>query len=98
MTNPDDQSHVRQLVPEAERNLMNILAGLRRGEALVLGEATPLPSRRLVDPPNPTPRSHDVDFYSEWAKGPQDINVADIVDRWRRQDRKQDKAAPSETV
>lgn len=98
MTNPDDQSHVRQLVPEAERNLMNILAGLRRGEALVLGEATPLPSRLLVDPPNPTPRSHDVDFFGQWAKGPQDISVADIVDRWRRQDREQDKSASSETV
>jgi uncharacterized protein len=98
MTNPDDQSHVRQLVPEAERNLMNILAGMRRGEALVLGEATPLPSRLLVDPPNPTPRSHDVDFFGQWTDGPEDIDVGDIVDRWRRQDREQDKTITLETL
>jgi DNA helicase HerA-like ATPase len=87
MTNPDDQDYVRKLVPEAERDLVNILAGLRRGEALVLGEAAALPGRLLFDPPDPTPRSDDVDFYRQWREGPEDLDVAQIVDRWRRQTR-----------
>lgn len=87
VTNPEDQSHVRQLVPEAERNLLSVLAGLRRGEALVLGEAAPLPSRVVVDAPNPVPRSHDVDFYEKWKNGPADVDVAAIVTRWREQKR-----------
>ncbi len=87
MTNPDDQNYIRKLVPEAERDLVNILAGLRRGEALALGDAAALPGRMLIDPPEPKPQSDDVDFFGQWTNGPEDINVADIVDRWRRQDR-----------
>jgi len=85
ITNPGDQDYVRRLVPEAEQDLVNILAGLRRGEALVLGEATPLPTRVQIDVPNPTPRSDDVDFYRHWIEGPEDLDVAAVVDRWRRQ-------------
>jgi DNA helicase HerA-like ATPase len=87
MTNPDDQDYVRKLVPEAERDLVNILAGLRRGEALILGEAVPLPSRVQIDMPSPTPRSDDVDFYKQWREGPEDIDVKTVVDNWRNQSR-----------
>lgn len=87
ITNPDDQDYVRRLVPEAERDLVNILAGLRRGEALVLGEATPLPTRVQIDKPDPTPKSEDVDFFTHWTRGPEDLDVAAIVDHWRRQTR-----------
>ena len=85
ITNPDDQEYVRKLVPEAERDLVNILAGMRRGEALVLGEAAPMPTRVQIDMPSPTPRSNDIDFYKHWVEGPEDLDIAAIVDRWRRQ-------------
>jgi len=45
ITNPDDQGYVRGLVPESEGDLVSVLAGWGRGEALVLGEAVPLPTR-----------------------------------------------------
>ncbi|HUW82339.1 MAG TPA: ATP-binding protein [Phycisphaerae bacterium] len=87
LTNPDDQSYVRSLVPEAERDLVDILAGLGRGEAMVLGEAVPLPTRLHFHRPKPAPSSDDVDFYEKWRSGPEDLNVDAIVDRWRRQER-----------
>ena len=87
ITNPGDQDYVRRLVPEAEQDLVNILAGLRRGEALVLGEATPLPTRMQFDVPNPTPKSNDVDFHKHWIEGPEDLDVAAVVNRWRKQTR-----------
>lgn len=87
ITNPDDQSYVRSLVPEGEGDLVSVLAGLGRGEALVLGEAVPLPTRMQFDRPNPTPNSDDVDFYDKWRNGPDDINVDAIVKRWRNQER-----------
>lgn len=86
ITNPDDQAYVRELVPEGERNLMDILTTLRRGEALVLGEATPLPTRFLVHRPSPEPNSSDADFRNSWTSGPEDLDVAAIVERWRRQE------------
>lgn len=87
LTNPTDQTYVRNLVPEAERNLVDVLAGLGRGEAMILGEAVPLPSRVQFHRPNPEPNSNDIDFYRRWIDGPDDIDVHQIVDRWRRQER-----------
>lgn len=87
ITNPDDQSYVRQLVPESEGDLVTILAGLARGEALVLGEAVPLPTRVQFDRPSPRPNSDDVDFYKKWKEGPDDLDVDAIVRRWRNQER-----------
>lgn len=87
ITNPDDQGYVRKLVPESEGDLVSVLAGLGRGEALVLGEATPLPTRFQVDRPDPQPNSDDVDFYKEWRTGPDDLDVDAIVERWRKQER-----------
>lgn len=87
ITNPNDQSYVKNLVPEAERGLVDILAGLGRGECLALGEAVPLPTRFQFNRPSPVPNSEDIDFYNKWKDGPDDINVEEIVDRWRRQQR-----------
>lgn len=87
ITNPDDQGYVRSLVPESEGDLVGVLAGLGRGEALVLGEAVPLPTRLQFDRPNPTPNSDDVDFYKNWKDGPTDLDVDTIVKRWRSQER-----------
>lgn len=87
VTNPDDQAYVRSLVPESEGDLVSVLAGLGRGEALVLGEAVPLPMRLQFDKPNPTPNSDDVDFYGKWRDGPDDLDVDAIVKRWRSQER-----------
>jgi len=90
LTNPDDQAYVRKLVPESERDLTDILASLGRGEALVMGQAAPLPTRLQFYKPSPVPNSSDVDFYQNWISGPEDLDVDDIVDRWRNQDRMKD--------
>jgi len=87
ITNPDDQGYVRSLVPESEGDLVSVLAGLGRGEALVLGEAVPLPTRVQFDRPSPAPNSDDVDFYAKWKEGPADLDVDEIVKRWRSQER-----------
>jgi DNA helicase HerA-like ATPase len=87
ITNPEDQAYVRALVPEAERDLVDILAGLRRGEALALGEAVPLPTRFRFHLPTPAPNSDDIDFFKYWSSGPEDLDIDEIVNRWRRQER-----------
>ena len=87
ITNPNDQAYVRNLVPEAERDLVDILAGLGRGEVMALGEAIPLPTRFRFYKPNPAPNSEDIDFYTKWKEGPDDLDVDEIVKRWRSQER-----------
>lgn len=87
LTNPDDQEYVRDLVPEAERDLIDILSSLGQGEAMIMGLAVPLPTRVQLFKPDPPPNSSSVDFFRHWCTGPSDLDVDDIVDRWRRQDR-----------
>lgn len=87
LTNPDDQSYVRSLVPEGEDKLTHTLSSLGRGEALILGEATPLPARFQVDRPSPAPNSQDADYFNQWKENVEDIDVAKIVHMWRNQQR-----------
>ena len=76
------------MVPEAEGDLTDMLASLGRGEALVLGEAAPMPTRIQVYWPDPEPRNTDVDYYTSWREGPDDLDVEGIVNLWRTQNHK----------
>ncbi len=87
MTNPDDQKYIRDLVPDAEGDLTNILSTLSRGEALALGESVPVATRFQMQVPDPTPNSDDVDFYAKWQLGVDDLDVEAIIEKWRRQER-----------
>ncbi|HUV13808.1 MAG TPA: ATP-binding protein [Acidobacteriota bacterium] len=83
LTNPDDQNYVRRLVPDSLGGLMDMLPSLRTGEALIVGDSVVMPTRVLVDCPNPKPASADVEFARHWAKGIKNIDVDRIVKRWR---------------
>jgi len=86
-TNPGDQDYIRRLMPQGEQGLAELLATLRRGEALALGDAVALPTRFRIYPPDPAPARSDVDVARAWRTGPEDLDVADIVRRWWRQAR-----------
>jgi uncharacterized protein len=87
LTNPNDQNYVKKLVPDSFGNMLEFLPSLRQGEALVIGDATALPLRVLIDFPAPPPNSADILFYDKWIGGDQKTVVSDVVDRWWRQDR-----------
>jgi DNA helicase HerA-like ATPase len=87
ISNPDDQAYIRDLVPDSEGDLIDILASLGRGEAVALGESSPVLTRFQMRAPDPAPNSEDIDFYTHWREGIDDLNVDHIVDRWRRQGR-----------
>lgn len=90
LSNPDDQDYVRDLVPEAERDFVDVLTSLGQGEAMAMGLALPLPTRVQLYAPDPIPNSQSVDFYNHWREGVKDLDIDDIVNRWRRQDRLHD--------
>jgi len=87
-SNPDDQAYIKKLLPEAEGDLADVLSSLGRGEALVLGEAAPVPTRVQIYKPNPVPRSNDVDYFEAWRDGAEDFDVEEIVKLWRTQTKK----------
>jgi DNA helicase HerA-like ATPase len=83
VSNPDDQNYVRSLLPGSLTELMEMLPALPTGEAMVLGDSIPMPTRVVIDPPNPPPMSSDVEFARNWTEGLKDIDVGRIVARWR---------------
>jgi DNA helicase HerA-like ATPase len=87
-TSLDDQAYIRGLIPDSEANLADVLSSLARGEALVLGEAVPLPTRVQLYKPSPEPKSNDVNYVMGWRKGVEDLDVEEIVQLWRSQDRR----------
>ncbi len=83
LTNPEDQNYVRRLVPDSLAGLMEMLPVLRTGEALILGEAVAMPTRTMIDLPEPKPMSGDIEFDHWWSAGPAELDIAQVVKRWR---------------
>lgn len=90
ITNDSDREHVRSILPDSMAGLTKMLSGLRRQEAIFVGQAAMLPSRILVRSlePNQLPRSHDIDFDAGWQNDPMTADeLKTVAGRWRYQQR-----------
>ena len=88
LTNNDDQTAVRRLMPESLSGLMEVLPILDTGEALVVGDSVLLPSRIKISAPAEPPQSSTRDFWKEWKKTTGDVDFEEVIDKLRRQSRK----------
>ena len=68
LTNTEDQQRVRAAVPDMLGGLVDLLAALRTGEAVIVGEAVPIPCRVRVPLIEPRPTSNDPDVAEAWRK------------------------------
>lgn len=84
LSNPDDQEYIGRLVPESMADLLDVIPALKQGEALLLGDACILPLRTSLYPPDPFPRSKDVDFFTKWSILPPAVDLENVVERWRK--------------
>ena len=85
LTNVDDQSVVKKLLPDSLGDYAVMLPILDIGEALVVGDASLLPSRIRVSPPNLKPRSATIDFWDEWSKTSNEIDIVAAIESLRKQ-------------
>ncbi len=85
LTNAEDQSVVRRLLPDSLGGFSDLLPILDTGEALVVGDASLLPSRVRIQEPNAKPSSGTVDFWDKWVETDYKDGVADAVTSWRKQ-------------
>lgn len=81
LTNPDDQSYVRRLLPEAVVSYGDALASLEQREALLVGDSVTTPCIVNINETNPTPMSDDIKFYTEWQLGWKDIDFISIINQ-----------------
>lgn len=87
LANKTDQAVVRQLLPESLEGLMEVLPTLDVGEAVVVGDATLLPTRIKMSKPKCEPRSATIPFWYRWARPKAPVDLAAAVENMRRQSR-----------
>jgi hypothetical protein len=85
LTNGDDQSVIKRLLPDSLGGFGDLLPILDVGEALVVGDASLLPTRVVVSEPRFKPNSATVNFWDRWRDGDPIAGTADAVLSWRRQ-------------
>lgn len=85
LTNIDDQAVVKRLLPDSLGDYAEMLPILDVGEALVVGDASLLPSRIKVTRPTLKPRSATVDFWDEWANANTNVDIMAAIESLRKQ-------------
>ena len=86
LTNDQDQSVVKRLMPESMGGITDILPLLDLGEALLLGDSILLPTRIKLDKPKIEPASATRQFWTDWATQiPKPDAVSKAVEALRRQ-------------
>jgi hypothetical protein len=90
ITNDADRDHVRSILPDSMAGLTKMLSGLRRREAIFVGQAAVLPSRIMIRTlkDDQLPRSKDIDFGEGWCSEPlTEAALVSLGNRWRYQQR-----------
>lgn len=85
LTNAEDQSVVRRLLPDSLGGFSDVLPILDTGEALVVGDASLLPSRVRIQEPTVKPNSGTVDFWDRWLETEYKDGISEAVTAWRKQ-------------
>lgn len=84
LTNPNDQSYVRKLLPDTLGDLVDKMPSLKAGECLLIGDAVILPSIALISKCEPTPSSNDIPYYKLWKEEWKDLPFEKIIEEWRK--------------
>lgn len=84
LTNPNDQSYVRKLLPDTLGALVDKLPSLKAGECLLIGDAVVLPSVALVARCEPAPSSNDIPYFKLWKEEWKDLPFDKIIKEWRK--------------
>ena len=82
LTNSADQSKIGAALPDSVSGLADVLPSLRTGEAVVTGESLVLPSRTLIDLPDPKPAADDPSLAS-WRAPSTVPDLVPALAAWR---------------
>ena len=84
LTNPNDQSYVRKLLPDTLGDLVDKLPSLKAGECLLIGDAVVLPSVALIDRCEPAPSSNDIPYFKLWKEEWKELPFDKIIKEWKK--------------
>ncbi|XMA23743.1 ATP-binding protein (plasmid) [Bacillus bombysepticus] len=82
LTNPNDQIYVKRLLPDTLGNLIDKMASLKAGEALLVGESVVIPSIVQIDSCDMPPSSNDIPFWDLWKAEWKELDVQNLKNEW----------------
>lgn len=83
LTNPEDQNYVKRLLPDSLGSVTDILPSLQSGEALLIGEATVMPSIVKIDRCEHEPSSNDIPYLEKWKnEWNNKVDFKNITTKW----------------
>ena len=82
LTNPVDQSYVKNLLPDSLGSLVDKMTSLKQGEAILVGESIILPSIVKIDRCDPQPSSNDIPYWELWKTEWKDLNFEELKNEW----------------
>lgn len=85
LTNAEDQAVIKRLLPDNLSGLTEVLPILDIGEALVVGDASLLPNRIIIDEPIIKPESGTIKFWEEWSDEKVEQDITNAVISLRKQ-------------
>ena len=85
LSNAEDQAVIKKLLPDNLAGLTDVLPILDIGEALIVGDASLLPTRVLIDKPTIKPQSATIQFWKEWSNKDAEQDIASAVTGLRKQ-------------
>ena len=85
LTNVEDQSVIKRLLPDNLGNIADNLSLLDIAEAIIVGDATLLPSRIRIDEPTIKPSSQTIKFWQIWGQTEGSQNLLSAIDNMIKQ-------------
>lgn len=87
LTNAEDQAVIKRLLPDSLGGVSELLPILDIGEALVVGDASLLPSRIRIEKPTFKPNSATIEFWDEWLSKKHKDVISEAIEALRKQSR-----------
>jgi len=85
LSNAEDQAVIKKLLPDNLAGLTDVLPILDIGEALIVGDASLLPTRVTISEPGIKPQSATIKFWKEWSNDDAEQAIEKAVSGLRRQ-------------
>jgi len=85
LSNAEDQAVIKKLLPDNLAGLTDVLPILDIGEALIVGDASLLPTRVIIGEPTIKPESATVKFWQEWSNVSAKQDILSAVVALRKQ-------------
>jgi DNA helicase HerA-like ATPase len=84
LTNPADQNYVTRLLPDSVARLTDSLPVLEQREALVIGDAIPLPTIMKIGTISDLPNSQDTKVLTEWRDDWRTLPFVEVLTGMKR--------------